>query len=159
MPVIRLAFIITVCPMIIKHLFFMDVVCFVIGLNPGSSKSTWESKKKKKKEVYWYPLTLQNHLPDMKDALQLARKQLILFCDFGFDFSSFPLTLLQMCLCHIGGPPMSAFVGLQWAHGKKTHSVLGKGSFSARNIVYSVFVWQYHRLCAIPLHLFHIGNK
>lgn len=50
MPVIRLAFIITVCPMIIKHLFFMDVVCFVIGLNPGSSKSTWESKKKKKKK-------------------------------------------------------------------------------------------------------------
>lgn len=51
MPVIRLAFIITVCPMIIKHLFFMDVVCFVIGLNPGSSKSTWESKKKKKRSL------------------------------------------------------------------------------------------------------------
>lgn len=46
MPVIRPAFIIKVCPMIIKHLFFMDVVCFVIGQNPGSSKSTLEPKKK-----------------------------------------------------------------------------------------------------------------
>lgn len=45
MPVIRLTFIPTACPIIMKHLFIMDVVCFVIGPNPGSSKSTWEPER------------------------------------------------------------------------------------------------------------------
>lgn len=64
MPVIRPTFFLTVCPIIIKHLFFMDVLCFVIGPNPGSSKSTWAPER---------GLLISTHSPnhptDTKDAL------------------------------------------------------------------------------------------
>lgn len=100
--VIRLTFISTVCPIIIKHLFFMDVPC------------NW-TKSRKKSINFWNQKETapsDRHERCIVTCKKTACIFLSLRCDFGLDFSSF-LTLLQMCLCHIGGPPMSAFVGLQ----------------------------------------------
>lgn len=68
-----------------------------------------------------------------------------------------------MCLCHIGDPPASAFVGFCNELMEKDPQCAGKKkAFSARNIVYSVFVVKKkknHRLCSILLHLLHGGNE
>lgn len=43
-----------------------------------------------------------------------------------WTFLIFPPHFSKVCLCHTGDPPMSAFVGLQWAHGKTDPQCAGK---------------------------------
>ena len=95
----------------------MDILCFVIGPNPGSNKSASGTKMRSVTKLSGRrERCIVTCKKKKKKTACISLPCAVIF--LGFDFSSF-LTLLQMCLCHIGGPPTSAFVGLQWAHGKR----------------------------------------
>lgn len=142
-PGIQVSFPLTLCASVVKLLFFMDVM-----------ELHQEAVNHQGTRVYWHVLAL-NTTPKLHCNLQENTVEYIfLLLSFGL-FSSFRYTSPNVFGSH-WKPTSVCICGFAMSSWKKAHSVLGKGRLFARNIVCSDFVLQYHRLCSILLHLFHI---